>query len=300
METLETLSAKLAATQDIRTIVRTMKALSSASIHQYERAITAMADYERAVTLGLQIVLRDQAGAGARSPRIGPVSAPGQRRALIVIGSDRGLCGLFNDRIAAFAAEQLEDDMLLCVLGVRTAARLEALGHRGDSLFALPSSVGGLSATVQAVAVEMDRWIRTERVASVSVAFNRRRGGISAEPVQRLLFPLPRHELDALARAPWPSPRLPVYRMDRDRLFSWLARQHLFVVLYRALAESLAAEHAARLAAMQGAERNIGERGEAILAAYRKTRQETITRELLDVVAGFEAGRSHRDAETED
>jgi len=58
---------------------------------------------------------------------------------------------------------------------------------------------------------------------------------------------------------------------------------------YQALAEALASEHATRLAAMQNAERNIEERREELNAAYRRKRQETITRELLDVVSGFEA-----------
>ncbi len=83
-----------------------------------------------------------------------------------------------------------------------------------------------------------------------------------------------------------------MYRMNEGELFSWLIRQHLTLVLYAALAESLASEHASRLAAMQNAERNIDERRENLLAEYRKKRQETITSELLEVVAGFEAIRT--------
>jgi F-type H+-transporting ATPase subunit gamma len=66
-------------------------------------------------------------------------------------------------------------------------------------------------------------------------------------------------------------------------------RQRLFVMLYRALAEALASEHATRLAAMQSAEGNIKERRDVLLSAYRLKRQETITREMLDVISGFEA-----------
>jgi F-type H+-transporting ATPase subunit gamma len=77
--------------------------------------------------------------------------------------------------------------------------------------------------------------------------------------------------------------------MEPDRLLSWLVRQRLFVVLYKALAEALTSEHATRLAAMQSAERNIRERRDDLNAAYRRKRQETITRELLDIVSGFEA-----------
>jgi F-type H+-transporting ATPase subunit gamma len=77
--------------------------------------------------------------------------------------------------------------------------------------------------------------------------------------------------------------------MEGARLMSWLVQQRLFVVLYRALAEALASEHASRLAAMQAAERNIEDRRDDLQHLYRLRRQETITRELLDVVSGYEA-----------
>jgi F-type H+-transporting ATPase subunit gamma len=66
-------------------------------------------------------------------------------------------------------------------------------------------------------------------------------------------------------------------------------RQHYFVVLFRACAESLAAEHGSRLAAMQAAEKNVDERLEEVTGRFRRVRQERITSELLDVVSGFEA-----------
>jgi F-type H+-transporting ATPase subunit gamma len=77
--------------------------------------------------------------------------------------------------------------------------------------------------------------------------------------------------------------------MPAPRLFSALVRQHLFVTLYRAVAESLASENASRLAAMRGAERNIGERIAELGSLYQQQRQTMITEELLDIASGFEA-----------
>jgi F-type H+-transporting ATPase subunit gamma len=77
--------------------------------------------------------------------------------------------------------------------------------------------------------------------------------------------------------------------MDPGRLMCWLVQQRLFVVIYRALAESLASEHASRLMATQAAELNIEERCDSLRELYRLRRQQTITRELLDVVSGYEA-----------
>jgi len=87
----------------------------------------------------------------------------------------------------------------------------------------------------------------------------------------------------------WPNKVLPIYTMGRERLFASLIREYLFMSIYRALVDSLAGENASRLASMQVAERNIGERLDGLNAFYRQQRQGTITEELLDIVAGREA-----------
>ena len=72
-------------------------------------------------------------------------------------------------------------------------------------------------------------------------------------------------------------------------MFSHLFRQYLFVSFYRAFAQSLAGENAARLMAMQAAEKNIMELEEELQARFREQRQAGITSELLDIISGFEA-----------
>lgn len=287
MDTLESLAEALDTTRDINAIVRTMKSLSAVSIRQYEQAEAALAGYERTVELGLVALLRDRRAHGLPLPE----TAPGQGgEALIVIGSDRGLCGRYNEIVTRFARDRIgADTALLAVIGARAAARLDSEGHPADRLLSLPASVGGLTPAVHDVIVEIDRWIRERGVARVSLIHNRRRGRANAEARERRLLPIPDSTLAQLAQADWPGPGLPFFRMPPARLLSWLVQQRLFVLIYRALAEALASEHATRLAAMQRAERNIDERRADLTSAYRRKRQETITRELLDVVAGFEA-----------
>jgi F-type H+-transporting ATPase subunit gamma len=74
-----------------------------------------------------------------------------------------------------------------------------------------------------------------------------------------------------------------------DLLFGSLFRQHIFAAIYKAFAQSLASENAARLAAMQAAEKNILEMEEKLQGRFRETRQNTITAELLDIISGFES-----------
>jgi len=291
MQTLEALTDLIQTTDDIRAIVRTMKSLSAVSIRQYEDAEAALSGYAETIDLGLTALLQDRHARGLPLPAT--VEAPATREALIVIGSDRGLCGRYNEIVTRAAAAPLRrDPVALAVIGARAAARLDGRGHRIDRLFPLPGTVAGLSPLVQSVIVEIDRWTREAGAGRVRLVHNRRQGRSRAVPVDRVLLPIPDAYLHGLLQRGWPGRGLPVFRMEPARLLSWLVRQRLFVVLYRALAEALASEHATRLAAMQNAERNIDERRAALDAAHRLKRQETITRELMDVVSGYEAVRS--------
>lgn len=290
METLESISARLETTEDIQSIVRTMKSLSAVSIHQYERAVEALRNYQRAVDLGFQAILRT-----GEIPRDWGTAAPFPD-ALIVIGSDQGLCGNFNETVTRFARENFlvrpgndRPRTLLLAAGLRGAARLEAMGHPPDALFQLPGSVNGLVATAQTILVQIDRWRDDPGLREVHICFNRRTEASRASAGGARLVPLSREYLWELKHSEWPSRRLPTYSMERDALLSWLIRQKLFLQLYRGIAESLASEHAQRLAAMQAAETNIEERKVDLRGEYRQKRQESITTELLDIVSGFES-----------
>jgi F-type H+-transporting ATPase subunit gamma len=301
VETLEGLAAALETTSDIGSIVRTMKALSSVSIRQYEHAERAMADYARTVELGLVALLR-QPGAHEAIGGDGASAGTAGRRALFVIGSDRGLCGGYNERILRFARARMRDEPpLLGLVGARIAARLAPetayaapvppLG-RAPRVHGLPGSVDGLPALVRAMILDIDRWVREAGVTRVDLAYNRREGQVAARPQLATLLPLGREEVERLRDAPWPGRSLPFARMETGALASWLVQQRIFVMIYKALAEALVSEHSSRLAAMQGAEREISERRDLLMRRHRQLRQEAITRELLDVVSGFEAAGS--------
>jgi len=291
MQSLEALTHRIATAEDLRSIVRTMKSLSAVSIRQYESAVAALRDYNRAVELALQALLRDR-------PAVVRVAAaaPGPA-AVVVFGSDHGLCGRFNDEVVRFAGERLREldaagTRRQCLaVGARAEDRLAARGEAVDERLFLPGSVGGLAALAQAVLIQIDAWGAVEGAGRVLLIHQRRTSEAVAAPHMRQLLPLSPERLRNLTARPWPSRRLPMFTMDADRLFSAVVRQYLFSSVYRAAAESLASEHASRLASMQAAERNIEEHLEEQQAEFRRRRQETITEELLDIVTGFDASR---------
>jgi len=288
MDTLEALGKRIATTKDMQSIVRTMKSLSAVSIRQYDQAVVALRGYSRTIELGLKVVLRS-----GYLP-ITETKQPDGSAVAIVFGSDHGMCGRFNQQIVRFARDEVRrrrlplNDTAYFVAGARAATLLEAAGEHVAETFLLPGSVDGLTETAHGTLLKIDEWRTERRVARVLLFHNLRSDAATAEPRGTQLLPLDLAWLRQLLRQPWPSRAIPNYTMDTEALFAALARQHLFVRLFRAGAESAAGEHATRLTAMQAAERNIEEHLAEMNSAYRRKRQESITDELLDVVAGFE------------
>lgn len=290
MDTLEKLTERLATTEEIQDIVKTMKSLSAASIRQFETAADALESYQQTVELGLQVMLKDLQLAD-------PPGAPSAREGLIVIGSDRGLCGRFNRKVASVAVESLHEkesgERPLLAVGGRVAALLEANGHVPDVVFSTPGSARAITRTAQDILIHLDNW-RADGIARVQVISNRRVRQMPSQTGIVQLAPIPGPDLRRLAQAKWNSRSLPIFTLERTELLSWLTREWLFIGLQRAIAASLASEHAARLAAMQAAERSIEERLEEIRQRTRQVRQESITTELQDIVTGYEASRRQR------
>lgn len=292
MASIESLKQRMENLDDLQQIVRTMKALSAVSIRQYEQAAAALAEYEGSVELGLRAVLRDtpSAFAGGVAEKDPNNRAQGAA-AVIVLGTDHGLCGRFNEVIVDHVQQRAPNAGTVrhwLAVGERVAPGLESVAGDGVEIFPTPSAAAGITAIVQRLLLRVDAW-QSEGVARVYLYHNRPTGRTGYEPQDQRIFPLDPARFRRRAQAPWPSRRLPRYTLPRGRLLGHLLRQHYFSVLFRACAESLAAEHGSRLKAMQAAEKNLDEHLEDITGRYRRERQAAITSELLDVVAGFEA-----------
>ena len=267
-----------------------MKALAAVNIRQYEKAVESLAEYNRAVETGFQVLLK-QKYEGMTMTR----PALRERLGGIVFGSDQGMVGQFNEVIARYAASEIEkqqvrkENLVLLAVGARISARLEEAGYSAGEYLSLPGSVSAITPVVQDVVLKIEMWRSQRGIDEVLLFFNKPLSGASYGPYTLQLLPVDLKWFQELERRPWPCKAIPYFTMDWDRLFSQLVRQYLFVSLYRAFAESLASENASRLASMQVAERNIENRLDELNALYHQQRQGTIDAELFDLVAGFEA-----------
>jgi F-type H+-transporting ATPase subunit gamma len=267
-----------------------MKSLAAVSIRQYERAAQSLEEYNRVVEMGMHIALRNR----PEGVSVGE-EHPQDRLGAVVFGSDQGMCGQFNERIAVYAVDRMDamqiphEDRSILAVGVRVAARLEDARQPLERAFTVPSSVSAITQDVQEVLLHIETWRSQQKIDRIVLFFNRQTGGAAYEPQMSYLLPLDLDWLHSLEEARWPSRSLPTLRMAWEEIFAALIREHFFVSLYRAFAQSLASENAARLAAMQTAERNIEEKLDEFNAHYQRQRQNVITSELLDIVSGFEA-----------
>jgi F-type H+-transporting ATPase subunit gamma len=290
MQTIEDLKKRIESTEDLHSVVKTMKALAAVKIRQYEKAVASLEGYKKTIEMGLQIVLRNRP-----EFRIMAKKGPRNRLGAVVFGSDQGMCGQLNDQIAAHALREISRSYQLdgrnrhiLAVGDRVAGRLQDEREQVQDIFSVPSSIASIGGKVQQILLEIDKW-NEQGIDEVFLFHSKHLSGASYEPRTVRLLPVDQTWLKRLRRKSWQGRSLPMFTMAWDPLFSALVRQYLYVSLFRALAESLASENASRLASMQGAEKNIQERLSELNSQFHQQRQMAITEELLDVVSGFEA-----------
>jgi F-type H+-transporting ATPase subunit gamma len=280
---------KIAGAGDLQSVVRTMKAVAASSIGQYERSVSALGDYYRAVELGLGVCFRESAAPLMAEPKgktvAGAIGA-------VVFGSDQGLVGQFNDVVADYAVKALASlpgKPEVWAVGERVHERLADAGLPVMGLFAVPGSVRAITPLVGQILVESEARQRHGEATELHLFYNRLKSGAVYEPISQRLLPLDESWRRNLAALPWPKGSLPEVMGSGTAALRALIREYLFVSLFRACAESLASENASRLAAMQRADKSIDELLEDLNRTFHRLRQDGIDEELFDVVSGFEA-----------
>lgn len=289
-DTIASLNRQITSAGDLQSVVRTMKAVAASSIGQYEKSVSALADYTRTVELGLGAYFRGHANSARMVGRPPPTDASPVNA--VVFGSDQGLVGQFNDIVADFAIKTLAalpGPPRVWAVGERVHARLVDAGLMPLGLFTVPSSVQAITSLVGQIQLESEARRAPGDDAPLYLFHNRPRAGGQYDPVGQRLLPLDAVWERERAKLAWPSPLRPEVLGGGTASLRGLIREYLFVSLFRACAESLASENASRLAAMQRADQNINELLVTLRDRFHRLRQSAIDEELFDVVAGCEA-----------
>ena len=291
MDTLESLTRKIAGANDIKSVVRTMKAMAAANIGQYEQAVDSLGAYYRTVALGIVAYFKSETTGPTEAKPAGPKDGP-KRVCALVFGSDQGLVGSFNNTLADFVAQtlgSLPGETDVWTVGERVQLLLEDSGFPPTTHFLVPHSIRAVTPLVGQILTQAQQQLETGELTEFYIFHNQPNAKRGYTAVCQRLLPLDttwRAELDTDS---WPTKTVPQVAGGRKPTLLALIREFLFVSLFKACAESLASENASRLESMQRAEKNINELLDDLSHKYHRERQSAIDEELFDVVSGFEA-----------
>ena len=216
--------------------------------------------------------------------------APPRPTLLVVVTADKGLCGGFNTNIIKEAGSVIGGNSGAGVsLGLVGRKGRDFFARRGlDVRFELVNLFSQLEyGHAQAIAREAVAAYTGDEVDGVKLVYNEFKSVLQQRVVVDQVLPIPRQEIEDGGG----GEVLPdyLYEPDPRGIFDTLIPRHVEVQFWRALLESAAAEHAARLTAMDAASNNATEMIEDLTLYMNKVRQASITREIIEVVSGAEA-----------
>jgi F-type H+-transporting ATPase subunit gamma len=300
MPSLKAIRKRITSVKNTRKITRAMKLVSTAKLRRAQDALIAARPY----TAGITKVVGELSSAAGKASHELFDERPLHKAAIVVITSDRGQAGAFNANVVKaverFAANELSG---------ATEVSLRIIGRKGNQYFArrratITSFDGAPSgATALASARETANRIiadfKAKKVDRVFVVYNEFKSAISQIVRVKQVLPVEPPAPGAGAEKVAGSDVDLVYEAQPDpaledpsaraALLSRLVPLYVQIQLYRAALESIAAEFAARMTAMENATKNAGEMIAKLTLSYNRARQAAITKELLEIIGGAEA-----------
>ena len=288
MPSLIDLRRRIRAVKSTQQITKAMKTIAASKLRRAQERIVGARPFAR-------LMLRVLNSLATRvDPALHPLLAPPPDTAseaptlLVVITADKGLCGGFNSTLLRKASAYIRDADQEVALGLIGRKGRDFFVRRGfDVRYEDVNIFNNLRYThAQGVARTAIEEFTTGSVANVYVLYNEFKSVLQQRVVIERLLPIPRLRADADDEATLADH---LFEPTPAEIFDDLLPRHVETQVFRAMLESAAAEHAARMTAMDAATRNAGEMLDNLTLYMNKMRQATITRELIEVVSGAEA-----------
>jgi F-type H+-transporting ATPase subunit gamma len=287
MPSLQSLRRKIAAVKNTQKITKAMKMVAAAKLKRAQDRILAA----RPSGHKMRDVLANLSRRVNRAAHPLLQKRTGRRTEILVVTSDRGLCGAFNANIVRRAVEfirQCEDQGASVTLSLVGRKGREFFRRRHWPIRQQWTGVFDRLTYEHGIVIGQDLIEQFTQGAfdELYVIYNEFKSAIQQRVIVEKLFPIEAlEEGDTGTRLGGSY----LYEPDEDELLGALLPKHFQIQAFRVLLESSAAEQGARMAAMDGATRNAGELIKKQTLYYNKTRQAAITKELMDIVGGAEA-----------
>jgi F-type H+-transporting ATPase subunit gamma len=280
MPSLLDIRRRIRSVKNTQQLTKAMKTVSAAKLRRAQERVLSARPYANQ----LRHVLGDLAG------RLENIShplldvRPEKRILLVVVTADRGLCGGFNSNLTKAAQNFLREH-------TQEEVRLFTVGRKGRDFFRrrktnIVSEYTNFFSKVDVshakdIAQQLIDMYSKADVDAVYVIYNEFKSAIQQRIVVEKLLPLGSADLkDTESHVDY------IFEQPPQEILNRLLPRYVEIEVYRALLESAAAEHGARMAAMDSASRNAGEMIESLTLNMNRVRQAAITREIIEVVSG--------------
>ena len=210
---------------------------------------------------------------------------------IIVVTSDKGLCGGLNTNILRATTNKLREidtaggTILTTAIGNKGLGFLNRVGAKVVSFLVQLGDTPHMEKLIGPIKIQLDAFERGE-IDAVYLAYTRFVNTMTQEPVIEQLLPLTADKLDETNREfSWDY----IYEPDAQTVLEELLVRYVEAIVYQAVAENMASEHSARVVAMKAASDNAKKVIDELQLSYNKARQAAITQELSEIVGGAAA-----------
>jgi F-type H+-transporting ATPase subunit gamma len=290
MASLIDIRRRLRSVRNTQQITRAMKMVSAAKLRRAQDRVVAARPYAKALRDVLASV----------SSRVGESAHPllarreEKRVVVLVVAGDKGLAGAFNTNVQRAVGNLLAERSgweSVTILPIGKKA-LDYWRRRRTPL--TPRTYAGIFTRVEyshakEIAEFLSKEFVEERIDAAYVVYNEFRSVISQVVRVERVLPISGAEAAPASAGGQASPTEYIYEPGAEAILARLLPRYLEFVVFRILLESAAAEHGARMTAMESASKNAGEMIDSLTLTYNRARQARITKELIEIVSGAAA-----------
>ena len=291
MASLKDIRARIDSTRNTQQITKAMKLVSASKLRKAQNQIVNMRPYAQAL---LSVIANIAITERVSHPLLTPPSEV-KRVLLVVMSSDRGLCGGFNAQINRFTDNYLKqnankyEQIDIIFVGRRAADFFARKKIKGlETILRLEKDISyELSSHL---AERLMRQYLDGHYQEIRLIYNEFKSAIAQNVVCETLLPVDIEKQTLVPANSQVSMGMDmIFEPEPSVMIDQLLVKHFSIQVYRVLAESVASEHGARMTAMENATNNAKEVLNRLTLTYNKLRQEKITTELTEIVSGAEA-----------
>ena len=278
---------KIKSVQNTRKITKAMEMVAASKMRKAQERMRAARPYaERVRRLAANL---SQANSEYKHPFL-EKREDVRRAGLIIVTTDKGLCGGLNTNVLRVALNQIKDwenakvALSVTAIGGKGFGFMQRLGAKITSHFVGLGDTPHLDKLIGPVKVMLDAFQNGE-LDAVYLAYTRFINTMKQEPVMEQLLPLTGERLETSGSHAWDY----LYEPDAQTVIDELLVRYVEALVYQAVAENMASEQSARMVAMKAASDNAKNVIDELQLVYNKTRQAAITKELSEIVGGAAA-----------